>query len=86
MDNLIGSGVVVHIPSFFSELQALQNKGLSTAGRNFISSRAHIALNLHQLVDKWEEIALGNKSVGTTRGQRMPPRLRGADYELGRSD
>jgi adenylosuccinate synthase len=45
----------------------LQNKGLSTAGRIFISSRAHIVLNLHQLVDKWEEIALGSKSVGTTR-------------------
>lgn len=66
-DNLIGSGVVVHIPSFFSELQALENKGLNTAGRIFISSRSHIVLNLHQLVDKWEEVALGNKSVGTTR-------------------
>lgn len=65
-ENLIGSGVVVHIPSFFSELEALQNKGLSTAGRIFISSRAHIVLNLHQLVDKLEEIALGNNSVGTT--------------------
>lgn len=65
--NLIGSGVVVHIPSFFSELQALENKGLNTAGRIFISSRSHIVLNLHQLVDKWEEVALGNKSVGTTR-------------------
>lgn len=66
-DNLIGSGVVVHIPSFFSELQALENKGLSTTGRIFISSRSHIVLNLDQLVDKWEETALGNKSVGTTR-------------------
>lgn len=66
-ENLIGSGVVVHIPSLFSELEAIHEKGLHTTGRIFISSRAHIVLNLHQLVDKLEEIALGDQSVGTTR-------------------
>ncbi|KAF3166556.1 phosphoribosylaminoimidazole carboxylase ade2, variant 2 [Orbilia oligospora] len=66
-ENLIGSGVVIHIPSFFSELAAAQNKGLDTTGRIFISSRAHIVLDLHQTVDGLEEVALGKSNVGTTR-------------------
>ncbi|KAF3941363.1 hypothetical protein ABW19_dt0204748 [Dactylella cylindrospora] len=66
-ENLIGSGVVIHIPSFFSELAAAQTKGLDTEGRIFISSRAHIVLDLHQIVDGLEEVALGKSNVGTTR-------------------
>lgn len=65
--NLIGSGVVIHIPSFFSELAAGEKKGLDTTGRIFISSRAHIVLDVHQLVDGLEEMALGQSNVGTTR-------------------
>ena len=65
--NLIGSGVVVHVPSFFSELASLQAKGLSTDGRIFISDRAHVVFDLHQLVDGLEEVELGKSNIGTTR-------------------
>ena len=65
--NLIGSGVVVHVPSFFDELRQLQQKGLSTDGRIFISDRAHVVFDLHQLVDGLEEVELGKGSIGTTR-------------------
>ena len=64
--NLIGSGCVVHIKSFFAELRALKEKGLSTEGRIFISSRSHVVFDLHQRVDGLEEQELGKQKVGTT--------------------
>ncbi|MCJ1466982.1 hypothetical protein MMC07_005604 [Pseudocyphellaria aurata] len=65
--NLIGSGCVVHVPSFFEELETLQSQGLDTKDRIFISDRAHVVFDLHQLVDGLEEIELGKGSIGTTR-------------------
>jgi adenylosuccinate synthase len=35
--------------------------------RIFISDRAHIVFDLHQLVDGLEEVELGGNSIGTTR-------------------
>ena len=65
--NLIGSGVVVHIPSFFHELRNLEEKGLDTKGRIFISDRAQVVSELHQWLDGLEELELGKGAVGTTR-------------------
>lgn len=66
--NLIGSGVVVHVPSFFAELKELEEKGLpNVRERVFISDRCHIVLDLHALVDGLEEQELGGKSIGTTK-------------------
>ena len=65
--NLIGTGCVVHVPSFFKELEALKQKGLNTEGRIFISDRAHVVFDLHQLVDGLEEQDLRENAVGTTR-------------------
>ena len=65
--NLIGTGCVVHVPSFFKELEDLKQKGLNTEGRIFISDRAHVVFDLHQLVDGLEEQDLGKDAVGTTR-------------------
>lgn len=64
---MIGSGVVVHIPSFFKELEDLKRKGLNTSGRIYISDRAQIVFDLHQLVDGLEEQELGKGAVGTTK-------------------
>jgi len=63
--NFIGEGVVVHIPSFFKELEILKSKGLNTDDRIYISNRAHIVFDLHQVVDGLEEQELGAKAVGT---------------------
>ena len=65
--NLIGSGCVVHIPSFFEELEALEKQGLDTKGRIVISDRAHVVFDLHQLVDGLEEVELGKGFLGTTK-------------------
>lgn len=65
--NLIGTGTVIHIPSFFAELEAIQKKGLDSTDRIFISDRAHLVFDLHQLVDGLEEVELGALNIGTTR-------------------
>ncbi|KAF2813651.1 Adenylosuccinate synthetase [Mytilinidion resinicola] len=65
--NLVGSGCVVHVPSFFKELEALEVHGLKTDNRIFISDRAHVVFDLHQLVDGLEEVELASSFIGTTR-------------------
>lgn len=70
--NLLGNGVVIHVPSFFSELAQLESKGLTDArDRLFISSRAHLVFDFHQRTDKLREAELSGKSangknIGTT--------------------
>ena len=65
--NLIGAGTVVHVPSFFKELAALEGKGLKDAHKRiFISDRAHVCFDLHSVVDGLEEAGLGGRKVGTT--------------------
>ncbi|QLI70592.1 Adenylosuccinate synthetase [Metarhizium brunneum] len=65
--NLIGSGVVFHVPSFFSELKELDEKGLPRVyDRILVSDRVHINLDLHIAVDGLEEAELGEQKIGTT--------------------
>ncbi|KAJ3987253.1 Adenylosuccinate synthetase [Lentinula detonsa] len=64
---LIGSGVVIHLPSFFEELDALQSRGLDCSNRLFISDRAQLVFDFHQIVDGLKEVELGGSSIGTTK-------------------
>ncbi|KAI0010241.1 Adenylosuccinate synthetase, partial [Xylariaceae sp. FL0662B] len=65
--NLIGSGVVFHVPTFFSELAQLEEKGLQNVhDRVFVSDRVSIDLDLHIAVDGLEEVELGSRKLGTT--------------------
>ncbi|CAB59683.1 Adenylosuccinate synthetase [Schizosaccharomyces pombe] len=64
--NLIGSGVVVYLPAFFSELEKLEQKGLKCRDRIFISDRAHLVFDYHQRADALNEAELGKQSIGTT--------------------
>ncbi|KAI8909872.1 putative ADE12-adenylosuccinate synthetase [Powellomyces hirtus] len=64
---VIGNGVVVHVPSFFEELANLEKKGLDATGRLFISERAHLVFDYHQIVDGLKEVELGRGSIGTTK-------------------
>jgi adenylosuccinate synthase len=65
--NLIGAGTVVHVPSFFKELDSLERKGLQDAHKRvFISDRAHVCFDLHSVVDGLEEAVLAGRKVGTT--------------------
>ncbi|KAI9206665.1 putative ADE12-adenylosuccinate synthetase [Polychytrium aggregatum] len=65
--SVIGNGVVVHLPSFFSELENNEKKGLNADGRLFVSDRAHLVFDFHQVVDGLREAELGGSSLGTTR-------------------
>ena len=65
--NLIGSGCVVHIPSFFEELAALEKQGLDATDRIFLSDRCHLVFDVHQICDGLKEAELGGKSLGTTK-------------------
>lgn len=62
--NIVGSGCVVHVPSFFKELEALDKHGLDTKDRIYISDRAHVVFDVHQLVDGLEEVELGGGNIG----------------------
>ena len=63
----LGSGVVVHVPSLFNELDTLEKKGLKCDGRLFVSDRAHLVFDFHQVVDGLKEVELGGSSIGTTK-------------------
>ena len=58
---------MVHVPSFFDELEALKQKGLDTNDRIFISDRAHVTFDLHKVLDGLEEEELAGSAVGTTK-------------------
>ena len=47
--NFIGNGVVVHIPTMMKELKALETFDSDALSRLFISSRAHVLLDSHQV-------------------------------------
>ncbi|EGF84495.1 hypothetical protein BATDEDRAFT_32828 [Batrachochytrium dendrobatidis JAM81] len=65
--NIVGNGVVVHLPSFFQEIETTVSKGIKVAGRLFLSSRAHLVFDFHQIVDGLKEDELGRGSIGTTK-------------------
>jgi len=64
---LIGNGVVIHLPSFFQEVDHIQNQGLDCTGRLFVSDRAQLVFDFHQIVDGLKESELKGSSIGTTK-------------------
>lgn len=49
---LVGSGVRVHIPTFFEELETLKHRGHDVQDRVYLSDRCQVILDLHIAVDK----------------------------------
>ncbi|KAI0381376.1 Adenylosuccinate synthetase [Hypomontagnella monticulosa] len=65
--NLIGPGVVLHVPTFFSELANIEGKGVKNAQpRLKVSTRCALNLDLHAAADRLREGQLGKKNIGTT--------------------
>lgn len=64
---IIGNGVVVHLPSFLGELDALEKAGISHEGRVLMSDRAHLVFDFHQEIDGHNESRLGRNKIGTTK-------------------
>jgi adenylosuccinate synthase len=60
---VIGNGVVLEPENLFSELDQLHARGIDTAGRLFVSDRAHLVMPYHKLLDAASE---RSQKLGTT--------------------
>jgi adenylosuccinate synthase len=60
---VVGNGVVLDPETFFGELDQLDGRGIDTAGRIFVSDRAHLVLPYHKLLDAASE---RSQKIGTT--------------------
>ncbi|MSR82196.1 MAG: adenylosuccinate synthase [Candidatus Latescibacteria bacterium] len=63
---VVGNGVVVDPEALLQEADELQTKGISTAGRLFISHHAHVVMPYHKLLDQLAEVGRGSDKIGTT--------------------
>lgn len=62
---IIANGVVVDLPTLFTEIDGLESRGVSCA-RLKVSSLAHLIFPWHQSHDALSESALGRNKIGTT--------------------
>jgi adenylosuccinate synthase len=62
---VLGTGMVIDPGALFAEIALLEEQGVGTAGRIFISDRAHVVLPSYIAVDK-ERDARRKKPIGTT--------------------
>ncbi len=62
---ILGAGMVIDPKALFTELQMLNDRGIDTTGRVFISDRAHIVLPRYIEIDKQRDQAR-KKPIGTT--------------------
>jgi len=66
--NVIGNGVVCHVPTLMNELKKLDDAGVKwNDGRLKISDRAHLLFDAHMAIDGAQEAALKDQAVGTTK-------------------
>ena len=63
----IGAGCVVDPEVLVAELDELEARGCSTAGRVFVSGNAHLIMPWHVALDGARERRLGTLQIGTTR-------------------
>ncbi|MDR3272507.1 MAG: adenylosuccinate synthase [Flavobacteriaceae bacterium] len=63
---IIGNGVVVNPEAFFHEVEEIEKRGRS-ADHVFVSSRAHVIMPYHILLDTYREEFAGKGQIGTTK-------------------
>jgi len=63
---VIGPGVVVDPAALVAEMDSLAKAGIDTAGRLFLSNRAHLIFPYHRQMEKAAEAARGPAKIGTT--------------------
>jgi len=65
---IIGNGVVVDPLALVGEMEELEQRGIDTAGRFFVSDRAHVVFPFHGLLDAQREARRSeSKRIGTTK-------------------
>ena len=62
---VIGNGVVVDLPTLFSEIDTLESRNISCAKLR-VSSQAHLIFPWHQTLDALTEAMRGDARIGTT--------------------
>lgn len=62
---IVGTGTVIDPPALLTELEELAQQGLSTQNI-YVSSRAHVVMPYHKLLDQVEDASRGDARVGTT--------------------
>lgn len=65
--NLIGNGVACHLPTLMREIENIRGFDPRAAERVFISTRTHILIDSHQLIDGILEAEASSNSIGTTK-------------------
>jgi adenylosuccinate synthase len=63
---VIANAVVVDPAVLLGEIDGLAQRGISLAGRLFISENAHVVLDYHKREDQLREESLGKQKIGTT--------------------
>lgn len=64
--SLVGTGTVVDFDFLQDELSQLERAGVSSGGLR-VSSRAHLIMPYHVLLDRLQDEARGTNAIGTTR-------------------
>ena len=65
--NVLGNGVVLHVPTLFEELAQLDRNGVDYRGRLLISDRAHLVSDIQIQADGLLEQQKGKNAIGTTK-------------------
>ncbi len=63
---LLGNGVVLDAGEFFHEIDELLARGIDAESRVWVSTRAHLLISYHKLLDKAKEGLRGLLAIGTT--------------------
>jgi adenylosuccinate synthase len=63
---VIGNGVVLDPLAFLREVGMLRDQGVQVDGNLFVSSRAHVILPYHRMIEMGAENAPGRVKIGTT--------------------
>jgi adenylosuccinate synthase len=66
--NVIGNGVVINLETLFSEIGNLQTSGIEIGDRLKVSSRAHLILPYHKVIESWDDLGSSLKLGTTSRG------------------
>lgn len=66
--NVIGNGVVINLETLFGEITELEACGIEVGDRLKISSRAHLILPYHRIMESWDDLGSALKLGTTARG------------------
>ena len=66
MQCVIGPGVVLDPLALIEETEGLAEAGVSVEGRLFVSTRCHLILPYHRVLETAIELQLGERKIGTT--------------------